>query len=67
MTERPIAWLIRETRGQGFNARSRVMLGKVFRERANAEAAAARLTNRWTRCEALPVFEPTPQQIGGIE
>jgi hypothetical protein len=56
MTQPPVAWLIREMRGPKRD-QLRVMAGKVFLSEETANAAAARLTNRWRLCMAFPVFE----------
>ena len=54
MTEKPVAWLIRENRTSGG---STVTAGAMFKSREAAEAAAARMTNRWRTCVAFPVFD----------
>ena len=64
MSEKPIAWLIRESGHQG--QAPRVMSGKMFISEDAARAAAMRLTNRhWLR-QAFPVFNPTGEQLRGL-
>lgn len=63
MSERPIAWLIRETYGVN---RPRVMSGRMYKSEDAAHVAAMRLTNRHRLCQAFPVFEPTGEQLRGI-
>jgi hypothetical protein len=64
MSDRPIAWLIRESGPQGQSPR--VMSGRMFISEDAARAAAHRLTTRhWLR-QAFPVFEPTGEQLRGI-
>jgi hypothetical protein len=61
MSDRPIAWLIRETHKDG---RCRVVTGKCFRNKEAAQAAAVRMTNLYWLRQAFPVFNPTTEQLG---
>lgn len=58
MSAEPIAWLLRERRGNTIA----IMCGKMFMREVAARAAADRETNIWRTVEAVPVFaEPLPQ------
>ena len=64
MNEEPIAWLIRATWTGG---PSTILAGAVFKSAKTANAAAKRMSNRFKQCTAVPVFEPTVQQLRGLE
>lgn len=59
----PTGWMIRaqratHTRSARQYGEMRVLCGRVFMNEETALAAAHRLTNRWRRCEAFPVYGP---------
>jgi hypothetical protein len=61
---KPIAWLIRES-GARTGGSPRVMAGKMYVTREAAIVAAARMSSRFWKREAFPVFEPTADQLEG--
>lgn len=57
MIAKPIAWLLREVRGNS----TTIMCGKMFVREDAASAAAVRETNSWRTVWPIPVFaEPLP-------
>lgn len=63
--DKPIAWLIRQSGHKG--QAPHIMSGRIYLDEGSARAAAARLTNRYWLCQAVPVFEPTGEQLRSLQ